>query len=368
VAVLAAAFAVLCLGTSRTEAAPGPLAVLAPAAVDFGSVQLGSVSSVVDVTLSNGGAAPLSFWRFGVASSSANPRDFWVAPGGTCSTSVPLSPGGNCTVRVRFNPVDVGTRSGLLSFWVNTPAGRIDATLAGVAQPAPQPLVSPTAVDFGAVQVGSASSVEDVTLSNGGGGTLAISRFGVASSSANPSDFWVAPGGTCSTSVPLAAGESCTVRVRFNPVDVGARSGLLSFWVNTPGVRVDAPLAGVAQPAPQPVLAPDALDFGVLGIGEAGDPVDVTLSNAGGGALAFWRFGIASSSANPSDFSVVPGGTCSTSVPLAAGESCTVRVRFDPRGYGDRSALLSFWVNTRAGRIDAALTGAVVDPCANGCF
>jgi hypothetical protein len=207
-----------------------------------------------------------------------------------------------------------------------------------------------------------------VTLTNTAGGSLVISRFGVASSSANPSDFWVAPGGTCSTSVALAAGDSCTVRVRFNPVDAGTRSALLSFWVNTPAGRINATLTGTAQPEPQPVLAPSSVDFGALDPGRVSDVVDVTLSNAGGGPLTFWRFGIASSSANPRDFWVAPGGTCSTSLTLAAGDSCTVRVRYNPVGVGESFGLLSFWVNTRAGRIDAQLTGSVLDPCANGCF
>jgi hypothetical protein len=368
VALSIAAAALCTLGASSARAVNGPTPQLTPDAIDFGSVQVGSVSDVVDVTLSNTGGGTLSMSRFGIASSSANPRDFWVAPGGTCSISAPLAAGESCTVRVRFNPVAAGARSGLLSFWVNTPAGRINASLDGTALPAPQPALAPGAVDFGTVQVGSVSSVTDVTLSNTGGGPLSFWRFGIASSSANPRDFWVAPGGTCSIATPLAAGESCTVRVRFNPVDVGARSGLLSFWVNTPTGRMDATLVGTAAAAPQPVLTPAAVDFGSISAGSLGEVVDVTLSNAGGGQLSFWRFGIASSSANPTDFWVAPGGTCSTAVPLAAGESCIVRVRFNPAGIGPRSGLLSFWVNTPAGRIDAVLAGWVDDPCAAGCF
>jgi hypothetical protein len=232
----------------------------------------------------------------------------------------------------------------------------------------PTPQLTPDAIDFGSVQVGSVSDVVDVTLSNAGGGSLTMSRFGIASSSANPRDFWVAPGGTCSILTPLPAGDTCTVRVRFNPVAAGPRSGLLSFWVNTAAGRINAPLAGTALAAPQPALTPDALDFGTVQVGSASSVADVTLSNTGGGPLSFWRLGIASSSANPRDFWVAPGGTCSIATPLAAGESCTVRVRFDPTGIGPRSGLLSFWVNTPAGRIDAALAGWVDDPCAAGCF
>ena len=362
-----AALAVLCAFSGASSAA-GPIASLAPASFDFGSVQVGSVSDVVDVSLANRGAAPLSVSRFGIATSSVNPKDFWVAPGGTCAVGGAVAVGDSCTVRVRFNPVEVGALSAKLSVWVNNLNVRVDAALAGTGLDGPQPTVAPAAVDFGSVQVGSVSAVTDVTLSNTSGGTLSLSRFGIASSSVNAADFWVAPGGTCSISVPLAAGDSCTVRVRFNPVEEGALSAKLSFWVNTTAGRLDVPLTGTASAAPQPVLTPDAVDFGDLDLGGASAPVEVTLANAGGGTLSFWRFGIASSSVNASDFAVVSGGTCSTAVALAPGDSCTVLVRFAPTGTGPRSAKLSFWVNTVAGRVDAQLTGNVPDPCAGGCF
>jgi archaellum component FlaF (FlaF/FlaG flagellin family) len=367
VVAILAALTLLCVFSGASSAA-GPVASLTPNAFDFGSVQVGSVSDVVDVSVANVGAAATSVSRFGIATSSVNPKDFWVAPGGTCVVGAALAPGDSCTVRVRFNPVETGALSAKLSVWVNNLNVRVDAALTGTATAAPQAALSPDVVDFGSAQVGSASSPVDVAVTNNGGGTLNFSRFGIASSSANPADFWVAPGGTCSTSVSLAPGESCTVRVRFNPVETGALSGKLSFWVNTAAGRVDATLAGTGLAAGQPALTPAAVDFGTVALGSSSDPVDVTLSNTGDGVLGFWRFGIADSSANASDFRVVPGGTCDTSVALAPGESCTVRVRFAPTAAGTRSGKLSFWVNTLAGRVDATLTGNVDDPCADGCF
>jgi archaellum component FlaF (FlaF/FlaG flagellin family) len=361
-----AALTLLCVFSGASSAA-GPVASLNPSAVDFGSVQVGSVSDVVDVSLSNVGAAALSVSRFGIATSSVNPKDFWVAPGGTCAVGASLAPGDSCTVRVRFNPVETGALSGKLSVWVNNLNVRVDAALSGTATDPPQATLS-SDVDFGSVQVGSASVPVDVTLSNTGGGTLSVSRLGIASSSVNPKDFWVAPGGTCVVGSSLAAGESCTVRVRFNPVETGALSAKLSFWVNTPTGRADAQLSGTGLAGPEATLTPAAVDFGNVALGSSSDPVDVTLSNTGAGTLSFWRFGIADSSVNASDFSVVPGGTCAVGAPLAPGDSCTVRVQFAPTAAGTRSGKLSFWVNTLAGRVDATLTGSVDDPCADGCF
>ena len=351
------------------NAVPRPESSAAPTSVDFGPVQLGMSSDPVTVTLSNSGGGPLAFWRFGIASSSANAADFAVVDGGTCALSVALATGESCTVLVRFKPTSTGARSGLLSFWDNTLAGRTNVALGGAGTAGSSSLLSPASVDFGSVQVGLSSDPVTVTLSNTGGGNLTFWRFGIASSSVNPTDFAVVAGGTCALSLTLATGESCTVLVRFRPAAPGARSGLLSFWDNSPAGRVNVALGGTAQAPSEPSLSPSTVDFGTLQVGLTSAPVTVTLSNAGAGGLTFWRFGIATSSASPTDFTVVAGGTCALSLTLATGESCTVLVRFRPTTSGVRSGLLSFWDNTLAGRIDLALTGYGLDECGpGGCF
>jgi hypothetical protein len=127
-------------------------------------------------------------------------------------------------------------------------------------------------------------------------------------------------------------------------------------------------LTSFAAATPTASLTPAAVDFGSLQIGETSAPVAVTLTNTGAGNLTFWRFGIASSSTNPADFSVLAGGTCTVTLTLASGESCTTLVRFRPTGTGPRAGLLSFWVNTVAARINTTLSGTVPDECADGCF
>jgi hypothetical protein len=156
--------------------------------------------------------------------------------------------------------------------------------------------------------------------------------------------------------------------VRFRPTGTGPRAGLLSFWVNTNAARINTTLTGTGQAEPEPALTPAGVDFGSLQIGETSAPAAVTLTNTGAGTLTFWRFGIASSSINAADFSVLAGGTCTLTLTLASGESCTTLVRFRPTGTGPRAGLLSFWVNTNAARINTTLTGSVVDECADGCF
>src|SRR5205085_6553784 len=139
-----------------------------------------------------------------------------------------------------------------------------------------------------------------------------------------------------------------TVLVRFRPKDTGVRNGLLSFWDNTAAGRTNVALTGTGTPAAEAALDPSSFDFGAVQLGTSSDLVTVTLTSSGTGVLSFWRFGIASSSTSPTDFAVMPDGTCATSIVLFAGDTCTVVVRFRPTATGARSGLLSFWDNTFA--------------------
>jgi hypothetical protein len=55
-------------------------------------------------------------------------------------------------------------------------------------------------------------------------------------------------------------------------------------------------------------------------------------------------------------------------VTLALGQACTAVVAFRPTGFGTRSGVLRFWVNTVTGYVDVALTGEGLDPCGMGCL
>ncbi len=91
---------------------PAPTLAVSVASVDFGSVVLGSSSSVKAVVMKNTGTAPLSFMA-----------DFAISSGfsgsGDCSTSVPLNPGTTCTLNMKFTPSKVGLQTGSLVIRTN---------------------------------------------------------------------------------------------------------------------------------------------------------------------------------------------------------------------------------------------------------
>jgi hypothetical protein len=292
--------------------------------------------------------------------------------GGTCSVAAKVASGQSCTARVRFKPTAEGPRSGILRFWVNTAAGRVDVGLSGTATSGalPEPSVSATSVDFGSLAVGQTSAPATVTMTNNGAGLLQFAAFGITAASANQSDFVLLAGGTCSLGVPLAPGQSCTALVRFKPTAEGSRSGILRFWVNTVAGSVDVALNGTATSGalPDPTVSPGSVDFGEVGAGATSDTATVTVTNTGAGVLQFAALGITAASVNQADFVLLSGGTCAATVTLTSGQSCTAIVEFRPNGSGTRSGILRFWVNTVAGYTDVALTGEGLDPCAQGCL
>jgi NaMN:DMB phosphoribosyltransferase len=357
-------------GTATPGSLPNPLASVA--SVDFGAVAVGQTSDPATVTVTNAGPGTLEFASFGITAASVNQSDFVLLSGGTCSVAVKLASGQSCTARVRFKPTAEGPRSGILRFWVNTVAGRLDVPVSGLATSGalPDPSAAPSSVDFGSVAVGQTSSPTTVTVTNNGSGPLQFAAFGITLASANQADFVLLAGGTCSAAVVLAAGQTCTALVRFKPTAEGSRSAILRFWVNTVQGNYDVALSGTATPGslPDPSVDTASVDFGQLLAGDASDPVTVTVTNGGNGALQFAALGITAASVNQSDFVLLSGGTCTASSPLAPGQSCTAVVQFKPTGPGTRSALLRFWVNTVPGYVDVALTGEALDPCAFGCF
>ena len=104
----------------------------------------------------------------------------------------------------------------------------------------------------------------------------------------------------------------------------------------TPGLAGAAyPLHG---PPPAPALSPDRLQFGDHVVGTASSSQSVTVSNAGGTALA-----IGSVRSDGSDFVVTADGCSGSSV--VPGASCTFDVAFVPSAPGARHARIGFTSN-----------------------
>jgi hypothetical protein len=191
----------------------------------FAPQPLHTTSAPQTVTVTNNGTTNLIFTSISITG--PNLGDFEIALGGTpCSTTSPvLASGGQCTINVTFTPSATGGRSAALTLVDNAASGQQSASLTGTGA-APLADVAPPNLTFSSQDVGTTSGAQQVTLSNTGATTLAITSI-VASTNFGEAD-------NCGGSV--AAGAFCTINVTFSPTTSGPLAGTLTLTDNSNGV------------------------------------------------------------------------------------------------------------------------------------
>ena len=215
-------------GAGVPPPAPGQL-TLNPAGLDFGSVNVGS-SSTLSVTLSNSGETTLSV-------SSGNVTGAGFSLNGL-SFPVSLNPGATITANVAFSPAAEGAVTGSVSFTSDGAISPTALSLSGtgaVAATSGRLSLNPTSIDFGDVSVGS-SGTRNVTLSNSGDAVLLISSANVTGADFSV-DGSVFP-------INLSPGESSTVNVTFTPSAGGVANGSVSFTSDGDNSPTALPLTG----------------------------------------------------------------------------------------------------------------------------
>lgn len=300
-----------------------PALAIAPSTVDFGSVGNQLTSAPAVLTITNIGGFPAGMIT--AALGGVDPGQFTAVA--SCGV---LPAGTTCTVSVRFAPTSVGMKTAILTVG----DGRVSATAALTGEGIlvdNVATISPSVHDFGLWPIGATSTPAMFTITNIGG--IPLGSPTIAFAGANPTDFAVESGTTCTSA--LAAGASCTIAVHYKPLAAGDASATLTYATN-PGGTVSAGLTGSAPTGTALLpVAPGAGAFGDIAVGQTSAPVVFTLSNPSPwntGAIATGIVG-----ANPSDFAIV----ASTCTALAPGETCTVSVAFGPTATGARSATLS---------------------------
>ena len=194
-------------------ATPAPSVSLAPVALGFGRVTLGTTSSTRLAILSNSGSAPLDVSS--VASSSGEFALMHDCP-------AQLAAGSACSIGVTYTPVGA-TASERVQIVSNAFSSPNSIVLTGLGVSTSLPVLAwkggETRISFDTTEVGQTRASEALTLVNQGPGVVAVSAFGLAGVS--PQAFSVG-GGTCLGGVRLAEGESCTVIVSFVPDSAGS--------------------------------------------------------------------------------------------------------------------------------------------------
>ncbi|RRR70229.1 MAG: choice-of-anchor D domain-containing protein, partial [Candidatus Viridilinea halotolerans] len=321
------------------------LAQLHPLSLHFGGQLLGTASATQLLTLSNRGGQPLT-------ASALQFSGAFRRQGGTCPNQFPftLASEMSCTFGVIFNPDTIGQQVGQVLLTSNSVASPHSVPLSGEGLVAAATF-SPAALSFAQQQVGTQSASQRITLASTGSAPLTIQGITISG------DF-VRSGGNCPTTFPaaLAAGQSCTLDVRFVPTTATRTRGLVSLSSNALAAAAPVGLFGTGS-APALGFNPLALTFAPQIVGTTSPTQSITLSNPGSAPLSLEALSLTG------DYERV-GGSCATSFPatLAALASCSVEVRFVPTRRGTQEGQLSLFSNVPGGPYGVALHGNGLAP------
>ena len=305
---------------------------ISPSSSDYGSIPVGSSSTPRAFIISNNGdtAIPLS----GVSVTGP-----FTLASNNCGTS--LGPQSSCTAEVAFAPEQPGLAEGTLTAQVGL-SGAPPATslLSGTGTQAPA-VALPSAIDFGALVLGTPAVSQSVEIRNTGNAVLTFT-----SSVTGPFSL----SGDCGLNLLPAA--ACNLVITFTPSAVGEFTGSLVVASNAPGGSRSIPVSARVQPVPRPDIRVDVttVGFGDRMIGTPSAPQRVTVTNVGG-VLA--QLGI-----TPPTRDFIATSQCGAT--LAPGASCTTDVVFMPLAVGPRINRLQF-------TSDAAGSPFTVDLIGRGC-
>jgi hypothetical protein len=257
-------------GNAYTGAAPGRLFTISPTGFDFGEVPVGAISPTQQVTITNvSGNTRL------IAASIGTSTDAYFASQ-NCD-GVMLAPGGSCSMQFDFSPTTVGSQPATATGSINGQA--LSFTLNGNGTR--RFLISPTALDFGNVALGSSSNPQEVVLTNIGPAIIMDGTGG------DGGDFGLVQ--NCQPSA-LGVGAKCEMAYTFTPTTAGLQTQAVSGTWN--GQAYSLLLTGNAYQTSPPAITSLLPTSGPTG---GGTLVAITGTHLGGATAI--KFGTVSASA-----------------------------------------------------------------------
>jgi hypothetical protein len=285
-------------------------AIVNPTSLTFASQVFGTTSTAQTVTLTNTGSIALTPTGIAMSGDFSETDD---------CVSASLAAGGSCAIQVTFTPTATGSRTGQMIVSANVSGGQLSVELSGTGTPAGTVSLTPAAIDFGSVQLGTTSTPEQVEAGNTSATAIPITSVTVSS------PFLIAAN-TCGT---LAAQTDCQVTVEFAPTQSGAVAGTLTL-TDGAGTQTVA-LTGTGAALPTDILNPLSITFPGTAEGQDSTALTTTLTNTGGLPLT----SITVSVSGPFQVS----NPCGTQ--LAGPASCTISVEFAPTQLGAQTGTLT---------------------------
>ncbi len=299
------------------------------------------------VSITNGGGGSLDGLSAGPVSYDSGAAG-WLATA-LSSTSAPAT----LTLTSSTGSLVSGTYSASVPVRAASPGGvqTVSVTLTVISGATPAVLsITPATIGFVTQAGGPAPSAQNVSVTNGGGGTLGPLAVGTAAYSAGASG-WL-------SATLSATGAPATITITPNTVTLASGTYTASIPVNSAGVGnsprtiavslVVNPLGTPPSPPPPPpppsppapsiALSPAALAFSAMAGGAAPATRNAAVNNAGGGLLAGlvvgaiaygggasgWVMASLSSATAPATLSIAPilgglaAGTYTATVPITA--------------------------------------------------
>lgn len=293
-----------------------PHFLVTPARLDFGDVVVGTTSPVQEVTITNDGLAPVQMSGAGGAPPSGH------FGGSQSCQGLMLAVGASCKMTFAFSPVAVGELSDQSAGTWNGQSYSIPLHGNGIAQPL---LVSPGALEFGEVTVGTTSPAQTVTITNIGSAPAVMSGAG----GAPPTGQFSASQGC--QGITLAPGGSCQMSFDFRPTTAGSHDDASAgTWNNVP-FHIGLHGTGLAVAAPRTealLISPSALEFGDVTIGSLSPTQVVRITNVSSAPVTMSGAGGA-----PPDPHFEASQACQ-GITLAPGASCQMSFAFRPTAEG----------------------------------
>ena len=319
-------------GKGAGKEVSGPQLAVSPPSLSFGSVPVGS-NSTAQATLTASNAAVT------ITSDASTNAEFSILG---LKLPVTIQAGQNLPVTIQFSPSASGNASGKAQFSSNAENSPTveNLTGSGVAQQSRELTISPPALNFGNVTVGSSASLQ---------ATLTAPDDSVTISSDQASPQFAIVG--LSLPVTIQAGQSLPVTIQFSPTASGAASGQAQFNSNADNSPTIESLTGtgVAQKSRELTISPSTLNFGNVTVGSSAS-LTATLTAPDASVTI-------SSDQVSSEFAILG---LKLPVTIKAGKSLVVTIQFSPTASGAASGQAQFVSNADNSPTIEALTGTGV--------
>lgn len=192
----------------------------------------------------------------------------------------------------------------------------------------PRPVVAPESGRFEPQRVGTESDPLALRVTNEGRRELVVSEVTLVGDDAG--SFRLSPGDCLG--VPLPYRGSCTVEAGFAPQRPGEHAARIEIASNAKEGPLAVELGGRGT-APALAVSPERIDFGRVAVSESSDGEALELTNPGDAPLEIRRLALDGEGARAFRWL---SNSCSGRS-LGPGESCSVRLAFQPLGGGEET-------------------------------